>query len=340
MASLLADKDVTAVSAAVEVGILRGRQLLNWWTASRPALVQFNAGLIHDGTSHCFFTNMELEGKPSSVMGCLQTAAYHRSDKTNAAAAGAALREWLGTRFLRETNWTGADGLPGGFLYRPALVRDLGAPAARAVEPDTLIGISEIGTRYEWAALRLDVLDYMKAFPPRIGRYDRWLRRFNNEAGYMIFHPAYFVSPTSPPAGVQELFCFGYAVAPWIITPTFVAFGAGRFYSAMKQYRFYMNEDGALKIEIAFIVAPRTQKIMNFGGWDPVYGTVGFIDLLTLRLTKIVLRAHDAIDHYAMGHHVRVHQNMLDGLLGVLQGMGWEPGATSPESVPASAGAV
>jgi hypothetical protein len=336
MASLVAEKDATAIAAAVDLGIFRGKQLLNWWTASRPDLVQFNAGLTHDGTSQCFFTTMELEGKPSSVMGCLQAAVYHLRTGGNAAQAGAALRDWLGKHFLQQTTWESANGLPGGFLYRPAMVRDVGADAARAVEPDTPIGIADIGTRYQWAALRLDVLDYMKAFPPRIARYDRFLRRFNNEAGYMIFHPAFFVPPTGPPAGFREVFSFGYAVAPWMIVPTFVAFGAGRFYSAMKQYRFFVHDSGALKIEITFIVAPRTQKIMNFGGWDPVYGTVGLMDRLTMRRTGIVRGAHDGIDHYAMGHHVRVHQNLLDGLLQRLEGMGWDRGAAPSESGVAS----
>src|SRR5438270_19328 len=68
MASLVAEKDVAAIAAAVDLGIFRGKQLLNWWTASRPDLVQFNAGLTHDGTSQCFFTTMELEGKPSSMV--------------------------------------------------------------------------------------------------------------------------------------------------------------------------------------------------------------------------------------------------------------------------------
>ena len=340
MGPLVAEKDVAAIAAAVDLGIFRGKQLLNWWTSSRPDLTQFNAGLTHDGTSHCFFTTMELEGKPSSVMGCLQAAVYHQRTNGNPAQAGEALRNWLGSRFLQQTTWTNADGLPGGFLYRPAMVRDRGAASARAVEPDAPITIFDIGTRYEWAALRLDVLDYMRAFPPRIARYDRWLRRFNNEAGYMIFHPAFFVPPTSPPAGFREVFCFGYAVAPWMIVPTFVAFGAGRFYSAMKQYRFFVNDNGALKIEIAFIVAPRTQKIMNFGGWDPIYGTVGIWNFLTLRRTGIVQRAHDAIDRYAMSHHVRVHQNLLDGLLGTLEGMGWEPGADESRSSANNSGAA
>jgi hypothetical protein len=216
------------------------------------------------------------------------------------------------------------------------MVRDVGSAPARAVEPDAAIGIFDIGTRYQWAALRLDVLDYMKAFPPRIARYDRFLRRFNNEAGYMIFHPAFFVPPTPPPSGFREVYSFGYAVAPWMIVPTFVAFGAGRFYSAMKQYRFFVHDSGALKIEITFIVAPRTQKIMNFGGWDPVYSTVGLLDRLTLRRTGIVRGAHDGIDHYAMGHHVRVHQNLLDGLLQRLEGMGWDRGAAPGEPGTAS----
>ena len=90
MAPLVAEKDVAAIAAAVDLGIFRGSQLLNWWTASRPDLVQFNAGLTNDGTSQCFFTTMELEGKQSSVMGCLQAAVYHLRTGGNAAQAGAA----------------------------------------------------------------------------------------------------------------------------------------------------------------------------------------------------------------------------------------------------------
>ena len=174
----------------------------------------------------------------------------------------------------------------------------------------------------------------MKAFR-KLGRYDRWLRRFNKESGYMVFHPAFFRPERPSPPGCTEELCFGYAVAPWIVIPTFVAYGAGRFYSAIKQYRFFFESDGSLTIQVAFVVAPRTERVLNFGGWDPFYDTIGLIDRLTFRRTSINRRAHNRIDLYGLTQHVRVHYNLLDGMRHFWEGALWRIGSgeeTPPRS--------
>ena len=326
MDNLLPESQAPAVAAAVETGICRGQELLRWWNSEAPRLVDLDAELPPGSSCRSFFGELQLEGKTTSVMGCLQQSTF-KPRTPGSGESPVSLREWVNANFLRKSYWSQPGELPGGFLYRPALVKDAGgASPARTVTPDIDINLGEIGPKYEWAAIRLELLDYMKAFR-KLGRYDRWLRRFNKESGYMVFHPAFFRPERPTPPGCVEEVCFGYAVAPWIVIPTFVAYGAGRFYSAIKQYRFFFNSDGSLTIQVAFVVAPRIEKVLDFRGWDPVSATIRLLDLLTLRRTSINRNAHNRIDLYGLTQHVRVHHNLLEGMRHYWEGNSWRIGS-------------
>jgi hypothetical protein len=313
MSELLQPEQEALVAAAAETGLKRGEQLLRWFEAEGEArLVELGAGLPAGSRSWSFFGELELEGKPATVMGCVLRAVFPA--RVSRAEPDMSLVEWLGANFLQKCRWTGPDGLPGGFLYRPILVKNAsnGSKACR-VPAESEIRLAQIGSQYEWAAFRLDVLDYLKAFPT-LAPYERWLRPFMHECGYMVFHPAFFKSPRPVPQGCTEEFCFGYAVAPWIVVPTFVAYGAGRFYAAMKQYRIFRQPDGSLLVENIFVVSNRMEKVLNFHGWDPIFGSVRLLDALTLHQTGINRRAHDHIDLFGLIHHARIHDNMLEGM--------------------------
>ncbi|MBS1859153.1 MAG: hypothetical protein JST11_27515 [Acidobacteria bacterium] len=314
---LLTQQQGAEVASATETGIRRGMELLDWWNrVKRPALDPLPAGLPAGAEAASFFSTLTLDGRPSSVMGCAQRAVFERAP--GSARPGAAVADWVNANFIQKTHWTNPNGLPGGFLYRVAVARPVGG-TAQTVDEELAVDLRDIGSRYEWVTARLDVLDYIKAFRS-IGRFDRWLRPLNKETGYMTFHPAFSESPDPVPPGCTELVRFGYAVVPLTVFPTFVAYGPGRFYSAMKQYRILIHENGAVEIRILFVVAPRIDKVMNFRGWDPVFGTVGLLDALTLRQTGIVTRAQDFIGRFGLTHHARVHHALLEGLRPVWTG--------------------
>ena len=288
MAVLLSQQQVEEVAAASETGIRRGIELLEWWNGEpRPALSPLRVGLPDHAEAGSFFSTLTLDGRTSSVMGCVQNAVFERAPGASRQASDVAA--WVNANFIQKTHWSSPGGLPGGFLYRPVVAKEAGG-SPQAVDTDLQVDLTEIGRRYDWVTTRLEVLDYIKAFRT-IGRFDRWLRPLNKETGYMAFHPAFSQSPDPVPQGHTELLRFGYAVVPLTVIPTFVAYGPGRFYSAMKQYRILAREDGAVVIRITFVVAPRIDKVMNFRGWDPMFGTVNLLDRLTFHKTGIVRNA-------------------------------------------------
>jgi hypothetical protein len=202
------------------------------------------------------------------------------------------------------------------------------------VDEDLDLRLEEVGSRYDWAAVRLDVLDFMRAFPV-IGRFNRVLQPLNREAGYMVLHPCFFNSRHPTPPGCVEEYCFGYSVAPWKVLPTPAAYGPGRFHSAFKQFRFFLLEDGTVSIEVLFVVVPRCQRVLDILGFDPYFGTVKFLNALTLGRTNIVERASFGVDHYAIGHHARIHHNLLAGMRATWEETNWQRSG-QPASSPSS----
>ena len=323
MSLLIQDQDFSGVAGAVATGILRGNILRTWWNSFPPVNLMDLPGSKPESRMQYFFSELPIDDVPTSIMGCLQTSTFQRRPLRGQPSVS--LAEWVGTNFLRRARWTNSDGTEGGFQYRPVMVLDPDSNVGvRRVEPDLDLQIADVGTRYTWAAVRLDLLDYMRAVPV-IGKHNRLLEPLNREAGYMVLHPDFFHTPYPQPAGCVEEFCFAYTVSPWTVLPTIAAYGPGRFFSAFKQFRFFLLEDGRVAVEVLFLVAPRCHRVFNIFGFDPVFHTVAALNVLTLGLTKIVERAHAGVDHYAMGHHARVHENVLNGMRRIWEETNWQP---------------
>jgi len=330
MAVLIRDPEFSGVAGAIATGILRGNRLRDWWNAFPPVDLRELPGSKPESRLQYFFSELPIDDVPTTISGCLQTSTFTR--RATNAEPPVSLADWVSNNFLRQARWTNPDGTRGGFLYRPVMVLEAGSnEGAHRVDEDMDLKLGEIGTRYAWAVVRLDLLDYMKAIPV-IGRYNRVLETLNREAGYMVIHPNFFHTPYPPPAGCVEEYCFAYSVSPWTVMPTIAAYGPGRFYAAFKQFRFYLMDDGTVAIEVLFLVAPRCQHVFNILGFDPVFHTVSAVDILTLRRTRVTERSHFAVDHYAMGHHARVHENLLNGMRRIWEETNWQPGDRQPAS--------
>jgi hypothetical protein len=329
MSFLLPENEVAGLLAAAEGSIPRGKQLLTWWNGPPPPMSVIPSR-YPDVEMQAFFEDIPLDGRTISGMGVLQTSWFPRL-ALGPEFRPASLRQWVRENFIQDACRPGPDGKLSGLRYRPVMVRDAGASVARRVESDLKVRLADLGSRYDWELFRLDLVDYARALPipDRIGRF---LRHFVTEAGYVLYHPFASTSPRPIPAGAIEQACFGYTVVPWSARKTILAYGPGRFHAALKQYRAFLMNDGSVLVEVVFIVTPRSQHILDIGGIDPVYGLASIVDKLTFRNGAVLQRAHRAIDHYAMGHHGRVHVNLLEGLRDVLQGSNWQPDASSAAS--------
>jgi len=330
MSILIQDRDFQAVANAAGVGIARGEAMAAWWNSFPKLHLHDLPGSNPNERMQSFFGTMPIEGKTTDFMGCIQSARFSRR-----AAAGqptVSLAKWVKDNFLQKCRWTNPDGTRGGFLYRPVLVKDRddsGMP--RRVDENFDLKIGEIGSRYAWAAVRLDVLDYIKAFP-YVGAFSKYLEWLNREAGYMVLHPNFFHSPYPKPERCVEDCCFAYSVSPWTVEPTITAYGPGRFHSAFKQFRFFLLEDGTVVVEVLFLVAPRCEQVLSIFGIDPFFDTTRMMDLFTLGLAGFTKEAKESVSAYAIGHHARVHNNLLQGMRSIWERTNWQPASASSES--------
>jgi hypothetical protein len=331
VATLIQDCDFAGVAGAVATGILRGRNMHSWWESFPPVDLHDLPGSRPGERMQHFFATLPIDDVPTGVNGCIQTSTFARRARPGGPAVS--LAEWVAGNFLQKCRWLNPAGRLSGFLYRPVMVLDAHASGAiRLVDEDLELKISEVGTRYGWAVVRLDLPDYMCAFPV-IGKFSRFLSALNREAAYLVLHPDFFPSALPVPAGCVESCSFGYSVTPWTVLPSIAAYGPGRFHSAFKQFRFFLLEDGTVSIEVLFLVAPRCERVLNIGGHDPVFGTVRLVDALTFRGGSLLERSHASIDRYAMGHHARVHRNLLAGMRPTWEETNWQPaGNTSAAS--------
>ncbi len=286
MSTLIQDRDFPGVSTAISRGIDRGRVLRDWWNTSPRVEMLELAGSRPDSRMRCFFSEARIDGAITPLSGCFQTSTFAHRAASGAPAVG--LAEWVGANFLRSASWADAKGRPTGFRYRPAVVSDLGKDfEPHRVDENLPLRLDEIGAKYEWAVVRLDLHDYMKAIPGMENIY-HLMDALNREAGYMVIHSDFFGTPHPAPDGCVEEYTFAYSVSPWTVMPTPAAYGPGRFHSAFKQFRFFLMDDGSVSVEVLFLVAPQCRKMMNFLGFDPVFHTVGAIDALTFRAGKLV----------------------------------------------------
>lgn len=334
MSVLIQDRDFDGVARAATEAIQRGETILSWWNSIPPLTMTHLPGSRPDTCMQHFFCTLSIDGVFTSANGCFQTSKFARRAAKDQPAVS--LAEWVSTNFLQKCRWTNSNGTRSGFLYRPVLVLDqCGSSGVRRVDENLDLRLGEVGSRYSWAAVRLDVLDYMRAFPV-IGNFSRLLKPLNREAGYMVLHPHYFQSKHPSPDGCIEEYCFGYSVAPWKVLPTIAAYGPGRFHSAFKQFRFCLLQDGTVAIQVLFVVVPRCERVLDILGIDPYFDTVRLMDVLTLGQTHIVEFAHVGVDLYAIGHHARVHNNLLSGMRRIWEGTNWQPATGQSASSSAS----
>ncbi len=108
-------------------------------------------------------------------------------------------------------------------------------------------------------------------------------------------------------------FCFGYSFLPVPVKKTIFGYGPGAFVSAFKQFRWTLFPNSDVEVELKFLVSPRSQKILNLGGFDPVYGMVNVVNALTFN-RGFSQRAHDKLDNVQLQLHARIYQSLIEGM--------------------------
>jgi hypothetical protein len=285
-----------------------GDDLLDWWNRRRGGALSRIFPLRKPSGSlaamDCFYDSLD-DG--CSVMGCLQRARFKMGVDLS---EGTRFVAELPAAFARHSTWKRANGDRGGFTYTPVLVQRSGVDAAE-VPPSRLVDFDLSG--FEWKLFRVDIHDFVRAIP-MMRPVARPMSRRVREAALITAVPG-LSQPLIPveDASVAEV-AFGYTFLPLAPEPNIFGFGPGHFRSAIKQFHFTLLPDRTLEIRLAFIVAPRSEKILDLRGFDPVYGLVELLDRLSLARIGLSRRCHDRMDAVMLGLHGQVHQNLLEDM--------------------------
>ncbi len=302
-----------------ESALRDGKQLLNWWRerSSSNKIIGFPLRAETPSASMTgFFDQLAINGKLTSVMGCLQRVRVRQSKAADRASFQCALDSFSRRELFRFCRWQNPDGLPGGFGYAPLLCREkAGGVYTRfaAGSGSSDIDLSEVGKRLEWILLQVDLFDFARCFrPPK--PMIKPLSRIIKEAAYLVADEDLLQNNLPASAGSLIERGLGYSFVPATVHPNFFGFGPGRFGAALKLFQFRLLEGGELEIECAFLAAPRSQKVLYLGGFDPVYGLFHLANALTLSKFRIKERIHDKLDTVMLRQHGDVHQSFLEGL--------------------------
>ena len=292
-----------------EEAIRDGLQLQQWCRNELTRLSHFPLDLKKTfrlpNHAKGFFGSLEIEGRGTSVMGCMQEVDF---GPVGSADPAGDLREFVMGHFLKRANWLYDDGYPGGFTLEQNLYKTPAGHYGRhtgeacAGAPDW----RDLGARFEWVLMTVQIHDFVMDFGP-------FRKRFR-EAACVAAHPGFIQVLENPSDDYALEVSIGYPFVRHAPIQNFFGFGPGKFGAAIKLYSFLLAKTGHLKVRMIFAAAPRCQKVFDFGKrWpDPFYGGAQLLKTLTFGKWNPE-PFHDRLDAHMLAQHSRVHQALMDG---------------------------
>jgi hypothetical protein len=311
-----------------ESALRDGRQLLHWWRerAFSKKIKTFPLiAPLPSVTMTGFFDELTINGKQTSVMGCVQAVRAKLPRAAGRAAIECSLDQFSRRDLFRITEWRNPDGLPGGFGYTPRFFKakqdgQYGRFDNGLNIPD--MDLSEIGKGLDWIMLQVDLHDFARCFKPP-GFLVKPLSRMVREAAYLVADEEFLQCNMPGTEGALSEHGLGYSFVPATVHPNFFGFGPGRFGAALKLFQFCLLPEETFEIQLAFLAAPRSQKVLYLGGFDPVYGFFHLMNALTLGGFHIKERIHDKLDTVMLRQHGDVHQSFVEGVLREMRQQNW-----------------
>jgi hypothetical protein len=320
----LTEKDQFLIQNAI-VGYQKAKDLLSWWKAKETsgALKKLTMNPPDRPELHVeyFYDALDLEGKDVSTQGCFWKSRFQMKSGTPA-APDSLLQSFIQKQFMKRCLWTNPDMLPGGFEFKPLQYKMRGRDDYGVLPEGSPPDLDEIGEKYEWVVMEAIVYDFFRNVPGlHLG--PAGLRRMPKMSSYVLVHSDYYSSFHPPVEGAASECCFGYSFLPTPVAKGIFGYGPGMFKAAVKQFRFILLESGEIEIQMFFLVSPRSQKILNLGGFDPVYFSINLANILTLSLFNLRKRGHDKLDALQLEVHARVYQSLLNGMSAYWENQDW-----------------
>jgi hypothetical protein len=258
-----------------------------------------------------YLGELELHGRPSSVMVCRQYVDLGIFDCSDPQW----LPEFVLGSWLRRAQWRYPDGAWGGYTTRVNLARLCdggldrwtGDTQDRAkAEESRWYDWRELGAKYEWVVTSIDLNDF--AF--FIGA----LRKRWTMAVCVVSDRSFWGVQDKRESGGRLTVSVGFSFLQLAPVQNHFGSGPGKLGSAIKLFDFALTTEGRLVVRMDFVVAPRPQRVLELPprGWDPIYGATSLVRTCTRERWQM-RRVHDGVDSHMLRIHARVHQHLMDG---------------------------
>jgi hypothetical protein len=283
-AASITEVDRTILSYA-ERTLADGMELARWWEAKDRVgdyAERFEVVREYNPSdrSFGFFDTAVVAGAGLPVMGVVQEMFYDRQKMATGETIREQLREFVLRYFMRVSHYRQPDAVPAGrrapssllqraiswlpeeeerrvgFGYQQLYykVRDSGQIGKfTADEQDTIVDLRDIGTRYDWILLKVDIFDFNLSFAP-FGPDALKMQLPLKESTYLVLGPPFVRNEENPEPGVLGRYGFGYAFVPYAPDPGVIAYGPGHFAAAIQTVDFKVMEDGEIRVRAAFVV--------------------------------------------------------------------------------------
>jgi len=299
-----------------EQALREGAQLLRWCRAGdrERGISAFPLDLKRTSRlpnrAEGYFGELEINGVPTSVMGCRQSIEFGRAWDTGSSGADAAtaLTDFVLGELLTRAHWITDDGHPGGFGVKQSLYRTVDGSygAVPATEEEGCVDLRTLGRTYDWILLTLRLHDFVIDIGPLRKRF---------KMAVCAAPSAEFVQLIDQPSRDHAIaVTFGYPLVPYAPIPNYFGFGPGKFGVAIKLFHFFLRTDGGIRVDMEFAAAPRCQRVLDFGPLpDPIYGGAALLHWITGGLWDSG-GFHDRLDASMLAQHCRVHQTLMEGI--------------------------
>jgi hypothetical protein len=315
----LTDHD-RALLSSVNHYLTAGLELKQWWeqtSASNAFATRFDLGLTFNrpDTGYGFFDRTQVGGQAMPVLGNFQAMGFDRPKAPRPQIAQTAqrmrdqLREYVLCYFMRVSDFRQPQGFAAearsvappylrpfslcpqedprrigfGFSQLFYKLRDSGQ-IGRFPEEErfAIVDLREIGQKYEWIVVRVRIFDFNFTYMP-FGIENPQVVLPLSEASYLVLSREFITHEDDPAPGVLGNYGLGYA---FIKEPTagLLAWGPGQFDAAIELFNFLVDEDGSIRVEMAF-VANRPERLVNLP-LNPASWGLSLADLLTFGLSS------------------------------------------------------
>jgi hypothetical protein len=292
-----------------------GMELARWWEAKDRVgdyAERFEVVREYNPSdrSFGFFDTAVIAGAGLPVMGVVQEMFYDRQKMATGETIREQLREFVLRYFMRVSHYRQPEAVPAGrrapssmlqraiswlpeeeerrvgFGYQQLYykLRDSGQIGKFAAdEQGTIVDLREIGTRYDWILLKVDIFDFNLSFAP-FGPDALKVQLPLKESTYLVLGPPFVKNIDDPEPGVLGEYGFGYAFVPYAPEPGMIAYGPGHFAAAIQTVDFKVMEDGEIRVRASFVVN-RPNKIANVDV-APLDWSFQLADLMTFNMAS------------------------------------------------------